>query len=104
MIGGLKHQIDLLEETRASDAVGGAAVAYTTVARVFAAVTPLPAIVAEAGGRRTRLERVEARIRRRHGVGIGQRFGWRGKTYEIVSIENDAAGERYVVLVAEEAR
>lgn len=104
MIGGLKHQIDLLEETRASDAVGGAAVSHQAGARIYAAVTPLPAIVAEAGGRRTRLERIEARIRRRHGVSIGQRLDWRGKRYEIVSIENDEAGERYVVLVAEETR
>ncbi|MFN3958285.1 MAG: head-tail adaptor protein [Parvularculaceae bacterium] len=104
MIGGLKHQIDLLGRTRVPDAVGGAAVAYESAARVWAAVTPLPAIVAEAGGRRTRLERIEARIRRRHAVGLGQRLSWRGKTYEIVSIENDGAGERYVLLIAEETR
>ena len=104
MIGGLKHQIDLLTRTRVADAGGGAAVGYSTQARVFAAVTQLPAIVAQSGARQTRVERIEARIRRRHAVSLGQRLAWRGKTYEIVSIEDDGAGERYVTLIAEEAR
>ncbi|HBK91244.1 MAG TPA: hypothetical protein DDZ68_06200 [Parvularcula sp.] len=104
MIGGLKHQIDLLTPMRVADAGGGALVAWTVAARVFAAVTQLPAIVALSGGRQTRVDRVEARIRRRHSVNLGQRFDWKGKTFEIVSIEDDGAGERYVTLIGEEAR
>lgn len=104
MIGGLKHQIELLTAARVEDALGGAAVAYAAPARVWAAVTQLAAIVAQSGGRLTRVERVEARIRRRHAVSLGQRFLWNAKSFEIVSIEDDGAGERYVTLVAEETR
>lgn len=104
MIGGLKHQIDLLTPMRAADAGGGAGVVWTSGARVFAAVTQLAAVVAQSGGRQARIERVEARIRRRHAVTLGQRFDWRGKVFEIVSIEDDGAGERYVTLIGEEAR
>lgn len=104
MIGGLKHQIELLTKTRVADAAGGAAVSFATQARVFAAVTQLSAIVAQSGGRQTRVERVEARIRRRHSVTLGQRFQWNAKTFEIVSIEDDGAGERYVTLIGEEVR
>lgn len=104
MIGGLRHQIDLLTKTRVADAGGGAAVSYMTQARVWAAVTQLAAIVAQSGGRQTRIERVEARIRRRHAVSLGQRFQWNARTFEIVSIEDDGAGERYVTLNGEETR
>jgi head-tail adaptor len=104
VIGGLKHQIELLTQTKVADAGGGAAVSYATAARVFAAVTQLPAIVAQSGGRQTRVERVEARIRRRHAVSLGQRFLWKAKTFEIVSIEDEGAGERYVTLIGEETR
>lgn len=104
MIGGLKHQIDLLTATRIADAGGGVTVSYAPAARVWAAVTQLSAIVAQSGGRQTRVERIEARIRRRHAVSLGQRLDWRGKTYEIVSIEDEAADERYVLLIAEETR
>ena len=104
MIGGLKHQIELLTATKIADAAGGFAVSYQAAARVWAAVTQLPAIVAQSGGRQTRLERIEARIRRRHAVSLGQRLQWRGKLFEIVSIEDDGAGERYVTLIAEETR
>lgn len=104
MIGGLKHQIDLLTATRIADAAGGAAVTFAFEARIWAAVTQLPSIVAQSGGRQTRVERIEARIRRRHAVAIGQSLDWRGKRYEIVSIEDEGAGERYVTLIAEETR
>ncbi len=104
MIGGLKHQIDLLTATKTADPAGGFAVSYGAPARVWAAVAQLPAIVAQSGGRQTRLERIEARIRRRHAVSLGQRLEWRGKLFDIVSIEDDGAGERYVTLIAEETR
>jgi head-tail adaptor len=104
VIGGLKYQIDLLTPMRAADAGGGALVTWTVAARVFAAVTQLSAIVAQSGGRQTRVERVEARIRRRHAVSLGQRFEWKEKTFEIVSIEDEGAGERYVTLIGEEVR
>jgi hypothetical protein len=67
-------------------------------------VTQLAAIVAQSGGRQTRVERIEARIRRRHAVSLGQRFDWKGKTFEIVSIEDEGADERYVTLIGEETR
>lgn len=102
MIGGLKHQIDLLAPMRTPDAGGGAAVAWYVSARVFAAVTQLAAIVAQTGARQTRVERIEARIRRRHTVALGDRIGWAGKAFEIVSIESDPSGERYVTLIGEE--
>lgn len=104
MIGGLKHQIDLLTAAKTPDAGGGAGVAYAAGPRVWAAVTQLSAIVAQSGGRQTRVERVEARIRRRHAVSLGQRFLWKAKTFEIVSIEDEGAGERYVTLIGEETR
>lgn len=104
MIGGLKHQIDLLTAARAPDAGGGAAVSYAAGPRVWADVTQLAAIVAQSGGRQTRVERIEARIRRRHAVSLGQRFLWKAKTFEIVSIEDEGAGERYVTLIGEETR
>lgn len=104
MIGNLKHQIDLLTKTAAPDAGGGVSVAYAAGPRVWAAVTQLAAIAAQSGGRLTRVERVEARIRRRHAVSLGQRFRWNAKTFEIVSIEDEGAGERYVTLIGEETR
>jgi len=102
VIGGLKHQIDLLGALRTADAGGGASLSYPLTARVYAAVTQLSAIVAQSGARQTRVERIEARIRRRHAVALGERMAWSGKTFEIVSIESDAAGERYVTLIGEE--
>lgn len=104
MIGGLKHQIDLLTATRTADAGGGFTVAHAPAARIWAAVTQLPAIVAQSGGRQTRVQRIEARIRRRHAVSLGQGLDWRGVRYEIVSIEDEGADERYVTLIAEETR
>lgn len=104
MIGGLKHQIDLLAPSRLADAGGGSIVGYGPPARVWAAVTQLASIVALAGGRQTRVERIEARIRRRHAVAIGWRLAWGAKLFDIVSIEDDGPGERYITLIGEEAR
>ncbi|MDZ7629694.1 MAG: head-tail adaptor protein [Parvularculaceae bacterium] len=104
MIGGLRHQIDLLAPARLGDAGGGSAVSFGAPARIWAAVTQLASIVAQAGGRQTRIERIEARIRRRHAVAIGWRLAWGAKLYDIVSIEDDGPGERYVTLIGEEAR
>ncbi len=103
MIGGLRHQIDLLAQVRTLDGGGGASIIYAPSTRLWAGVTQLSSIVAQRGDGPYRAQRIEARIRRRHTVAIGDRVRWKGSVYEIVSIEDDDTERRFVVLIGEEA-
>ncbi len=103
MIGALRTQIDILEETRVADAGGGASVSWNVGASVWARVEALSAVRGGVGDRTPPLRRVAAVIRPREGVTLGGRFRFDGADFDIVSIESDDARPPRVTLIGEEA-
>jgi head-tail adaptor len=102
MIGALRTRIEILGAAATPDDGGGASVAWAPVASVWAGVARLPSTPDFAGDRRRRLKRVKALIRARNDVALGGRIRHEGADYEIVSIEEDDARGRRIVLACEE--
>lgn len=102
MIGDLRDRVVLLRQARTADAGGGFDGAYTSVATVFADVTPR-------GSRRTaglsfrRVRRViRLIIRERDDVTMDDRVSYGEGEYRFTDIRPDSPRRGYLTLVAEE--
>lgn len=99
--GGLDQQIAIQQESRTADAYGGAVLAWTTLATVWAAVRPL------AGRERAELAAVEApasyrfTIRRRGDITDTMRIAWNGQTFNIRFIADPGPRALYMAIEAE---
>jgi head-tail adaptor len=102
MISALRTRIELLGATETPDDGGGASLAWAPVAILWAGVARLPSMPDFTGDRRRRLKRIKALIRARSDVALGGRIRHDGADYEIVSIEEDDARGRRIILACEE--
>ena len=102
MIGALRTQIELLGAAATPDDGGGARLAWAPVASLWAGVARLPSTPDFTGDRRRRLKRIKALIRARQDITLGGRIRHEGDDYEIVSIEEDDARGRRIILACEE--
>lgn len=99
--GTLDNRITIQSETRTADDYGGAALAWTDVATVWANVKPLTG--REHGG----MAAVEApamyrfTIRRRSDVAEGMRVSWNSQTFNIRFVGDPGSRALYMTLDAE---
>lgn len=84
-IGKLTERITLQSETRSADTGGGASVSWSTVATVFAQVTPLSGGERWAAGQQLGTQTYRFTIRARADLSTAQRLQWRGLSYNIQS-------------------
>lgn len=82
-IGNLSERITLQNETRTPDTGGGASVTWTTLATVFAQVTPMSVSERWQNGQQLGLQSYRFTIRARADLAVAQRLQWRGLTYNI---------------------
>jgi head-tail adaptor len=105
VIGDLRHRIDIRARILAQDEAGGAAAFWTNIASVWAGIVELSSLRTGAGARDNLLRRLAVTIRHRMDVKLGQRLRLTdGAEFDIVSIETTAGRERFLILIAEEAR
>ncbi len=99
-IGDLRHRIEIQQIARTSDGGGGAAITWTTVAQVWAAIWP------RNSGERFDLDRVAGRathdiwIRARGDVEPEMRFRFGARTFDIrgvIDVEDRGAWLKCVV-------
>ena len=102
MIGALRHKIELLTLSRIADDGGGATVAWLPGPDLWARVERLTSTRDIAGDRTQRLKRIEATIRYRTDVVLGQQIRFEGDPYEVVSIESNDDRDRRLTLICEE--
>ncbi len=102
MTGSLRHKIELLSAERTADEAGGASLAWSAGAELWARVERLTSTRDFSGDRDNRLKRIAATVRWRSGVALGGRLRFDGADYEIVSIESDDGREKHLTLVCEE--
>lgn len=99
--GTLDQRVTIQQEARTADAYGGAALAWTDLATVWAGVRPL------AGRERADMAAVEApanyrfTIRRRGDVTEKMRLAWNGGTYNIRFIADPGTRGLYMTIEAE---
>lgn len=103
MIGALRTLVDILGPAETPDDAGGARVDWAPAATVWAGVARLPSTPDFSGDRRRRLRRIKALVRARTDFVLGGRIRCEGVDYEIVSIEEDDARGRRLLLACEEA-
>ena len=102
MIGSLRHKVVLLEAARTEDEAGGASIAWSSGAALWAGVERLSSTRDFTGDRETRLKRIAVSIRYSADVALGQRLTFEGETYETVSIESDDERDKRLTLICEE--
>lgn len=99
--GALDQRIIIQQETRTADTYGGAAIAWTALATVWAEVRPL------SGRERADLAAVEApasyrfTIRRRADLTEAMRLSWNGGIYNIRFIADRGGRSLYMAIEAE---
>lgn len=100
-IGTLDNRITIQSETRTADDYGGAALAWTDVATVWANVRPLT------GREHGNMGAVEApavyrfTIRRRGGLTEGMRISWNSQAFNVRVIADPGARALYMTIDAE---
>jgi head-tail adaptor len=100
--GSLRHKVELLAAARTADEAGGASIAWSADAEIWARVERLTSTRDFSGDRDNRLKRIAVTVRWRAGLSLGARVRFEDADYEIVSIESDDGRERRVTLVCEE--
>lgn len=104
MIGDLREQVTLQEPVRTGDGAGGASVAWTTVATVWAAIET----VSGASGLRAERLRAEAthRITIRHRTDLDEthRLLWGTRILRIEAMADPDGRRRWLTLTCEEER
>ena len=104
MIGEMRERITLEMLVRIADEAGGATRSWTPVATVWARATPLSSGV-DGGAERQRLRRrYEFRLRYRDDVDHETRVTFKGRAFDIVSLQTVAERNRLLVLTCEETR
>lgn len=103
-IGRMRHRVTLQTETRTADGGGGATIAWTDQATVWAEITPL------SGSEQLRgmaLEgRVTHRIRIRYRSDIAPTAAWRvaygARLFNVRAVLNENERNRFLILLADE--
>jgi SPP1 family predicted phage head-tail adaptor len=103
MIGDLKHRIALQYQSRTADGMGGATVAWTDSATVWAAIWPVSAAETIQADKGTMTITHRIRIRYRAGVAAGWRVSWESRYFNIVSIIDPNMAHRWLDLMCREA-
>jgi len=100
--GALRHRVSLQQSTLTADGGGGATLAWTTVATVWAAIQPLK------GRERQRAEQIESplthrvTIRHRDGVTAAMRVLFGARVFNIRAVINPDERDRRLDLLCEE--
>ncbi|NJC32821.1 head-tail adaptor [Sphingomonas jejuensis] len=100
LAGALTQRVTLLRANQARDPLGAVA-GWTATGESWAAVTPAGRGAANAADAAEALPVWRVTMRPRP-LSPGDRLHWRGRTLELVAVEEDpAAGDRMVVIAAE---
>lgn len=100
--GGLRERITIEAKTLVTDAGGGGAATWSTVATVSAQVTPVKGREGEDAGRLAAMQTFLVVIRYRNDVGPLNRIQWRGRTLNIRSAEDREERRQWLTMECEE--
>lgn len=101
-IGALDRRVRIEAPVRTDDGAGGAAVAWATVATVWAQVEAVSAVERDRSGRLDGVATHRVTIRARDGVASGQRLVLGGRSLTVLATRPAGRGDRFTVLDAEE--
>ena len=99
----LNKRITLQHPTKAPDGMGGFSVTWTDAATVWAAVWPVNATETIQGSREGMTVTHRVRIRYRSVVRSSWRISWSGRLFNIVSIIDPNAANRWLDILCKEA-
>lgn len=94
--GRLRRALDLEQQVRAPDGAGGFGESWTTVATLFAELTPLAATSSVSADQEVESVTHRVRLRMRGGVTAGMRLREGTRIYEIVTVHDPDETERYL--------
>ena len=102
MIGELRHRLTLQQPVRTADGGGGADVAWTDVADLWASVEPLSGRETLAAERAQAIVSHRIRLRYRTGVASEMRFKLGTRLFNIRSVIDEGERRRWLVCLCEE--
>jgi SPP1 family predicted phage head-tail adaptor len=101
-IGAMRHFIEIQQESRSGDGAGGAAVSWTTIATLWAAMEPLRVSESSRGERQE--SATSYRITVRDGITVtnAMRIVWNGRAFNIRGVRNIDERGRVQEILADE--
>ena len=101
-IGMLRHQVSLQKPTNTTDAGGGAAKSYTTLATLWANIKPVSGSEKYRQGQVQETATHQVTIRFRSDIGTNYRIVYDDRNFNIKHIRNVDERDRYILLICNE--
>lgn len=102
--GHLAHRVELQQKAKTSDGIGGDQVTWSTLAFLWARVTPTSQSGGETADHLKGRITHELLIRHRDGVMVGMRFLYRARPLRILSCTDFTGQGRFLVCLCEEEK
>lgn len=102
MIGHLRHKVELQSPSHATDAGGGAVKTWTTLAHLWAKITPVSNNESVRQGKVQESITHNVTVRFRSDIGTNYRLLYESRAFNIRGIRNIDERDRFLLLICEE--
>ena len=102
MIGALRHKVELQSPSHTTDAGGGAAKSWPTLAHLWAKITPVSNNESVRQGKVQETITHNVTVRFRSDIGTNYRLLYDSRAFNIRGIRNIDERDRYMLLICEE--